>query len=328
MAQTRERYRKLPGHRRGLFRGSSVWMGSDHLLLVKSVRFREEYKRFFLRDVQAIVVAERPRFHISTQSLGIAFLWGFPWLFYTFLPRGFPTVWWCAAAALVVTWLCFSAFFSCTCRLYTAVSNDELPSIYRTWTARRFLARVRPRIEEVQGALDPNWTAAGDLASLGPPAPAAAPGASPSEQGAAARSRTVASDVMIGSLLVRGILDFFPRQFAAGPFRWVSYLVVLIWLVSATAALVQHHRGILRAAMQKLAVVSIVVAGIGYYVSVGGLTAINFSRNAQLDERALVDIPAFILIGRTFGALNVLLAIAGIVIVLSSASRQPDIIKN
>jgi len=281
-----------------------------------------------LRDVQAIVVAERPRFHISTRSIGIALLWGFPWLFYTFWPRGFATFWWGAAAALVVTWLCFSAFCSCTCRIYTGVSNDELPSIYRTWTARRFLSRVKPRIEEVQGALDATWVTAGDVASLGPPASAAAAGALQSGPDSAARSRTFASDVMIGSLVVRGILDFFPRYFSAGHFRWISYLVLLIWLVSATAALVEHHRGVLGAAMQKLAIVSIVLAGIGYYVSVGSLTAINFSRSTQLDERALMGIPAFVLIGRVFGALNLLLAIAGIAIIVSSAGRQPDIIKS
>ena len=32
------RYRKLPG-RRGLFGGASLWLGPDHLLSVKSVRF-------------------------------------------------------------------------------------------------------------------------------------------------------------------------------------------------------------------------------------------------------------------------------------------------
>ena len=68
-------YRKLPGHRRGFLRGASLWLGSDHLLSVKSLRFREEYKRFYLRDVQAIVVAQCPRFHLSTRSSAIACLW-------------------------------------------------------------------------------------------------------------------------------------------------------------------------------------------------------------------------------------------------------------
>ena len=59
--------RKLPGRRRGFLFGSSVWMGPDHLLLVKSARFREDYKRFYFRDIQAIVTAGAPRFHLSTE---------------------------------------------------------------------------------------------------------------------------------------------------------------------------------------------------------------------------------------------------------------------
>ena len=75
MEKNRERYRKLPGHRRGFIFGSSVWLGSDHLLLVKSSRFREEYKRFYFRDVQSIVTAASPRFHISTRMGLIAAIW-------------------------------------------------------------------------------------------------------------------------------------------------------------------------------------------------------------------------------------------------------------
>src|SRR5580658_7114351 len=61
-------YRKLPGKRRGFLNVSSVWAGPDHLLLVRGSRFREEYKRFYYRDVQAIAVARGPRFHLSTRS--------------------------------------------------------------------------------------------------------------------------------------------------------------------------------------------------------------------------------------------------------------------
>ena len=39
------------------------------------MRFREEYKRYQLRDIQAIAIAQRPRFHISTRAFGIAILW-------------------------------------------------------------------------------------------------------------------------------------------------------------------------------------------------------------------------------------------------------------
>ena len=66
-------YRKLPGTRRGFIQKSSVWAGPDHLLLVRGSRFRDEYKRFYYRDVQAMAVARAPRFHVSTRLAAIAF---------------------------------------------------------------------------------------------------------------------------------------------------------------------------------------------------------------------------------------------------------------
>src|SRR3989442_15718054 len=79
---TSEPYRKLPGHRRGILRGASVWMGPDHLLAVRSMRLREEYKRFYLRDVQAIAVARKPRYHISTRAIVIGVLWLSAYLYF------------------------------------------------------------------------------------------------------------------------------------------------------------------------------------------------------------------------------------------------------
>ena len=173
-----DRYRKLPGRRRGILRGASVWMGGDHLLSVKSYRFREDYKRFHLRDVQAIVVAKAPRFHISTRSLYIVALWSFAYLLRSVNARfEFLTPFlYLVAAGLVAAWLVISAAFSCRCRILTAVSLEELPSIYRTWTARRFLAKVEPGIAEVQGRVTGNWAevleASGAARALGPPSAA------------------------------------------------------------------------------------------------------------------------------------------------------------
>jgi len=220
MAAEREPYRKLPGQRRGILRGASLWMGSDHLLSVKSLRFREEYKRFHLADVQAIVVARGPRFHLSTRSMGIACLW-----LIVFLSTRSPWPWMSAvmgsaAVCLVGAWVYACYARSCRCRIYTAVSREELPSIYRTWTARKFLEEVEPRIREVQGVLPSDWAEAIESHELGPgantprsanpsqevpdenastlPVGRAVPGIE-SESGAALRSRTAVTDVFTRS---------------------------------------------------------------------------------------------------------------------------------
>ncbi len=161
------RYRKLPGHRRGIINGSSVWLGPDHLLLVKSQRFKEEYKRFYLRDIQAIAIARCSRFHLSSRALVPGFIWFLAMSVSLSVPRMAPWVWG-VALVLVGAWLYLSMARSCVCRIYTAVSSDTLPSVYRTWTARRFLAAVEPRIREVQGEIDPVWLEAAEERSAGP----------------------------------------------------------------------------------------------------------------------------------------------------------------
>ena len=72
VADSRQRYRKLPGRRRGFIFSASLWTGADHLLSVKSTRFQEHYKRFYFRDIQAIVITRVPRFVISTRAVASA----------------------------------------------------------------------------------------------------------------------------------------------------------------------------------------------------------------------------------------------------------------
>src|SRR5690242_8964250 len=57
-------YTRMPGQFRGVFRRFSLWMGDDHLLLVDSTRFSESYKRFYLRDIQSIIVRRTPRYRV------------------------------------------------------------------------------------------------------------------------------------------------------------------------------------------------------------------------------------------------------------------------
>ena len=170
MAAERVRYKRLPGCRRGILRGASVWLGPDHLLLIRSWRFREEYKRYYLGDIQAIAVAAAPRFHLSTRSIWIAIIWLIAISIAT--ARGISwavILLWVVAAALVGAWIYISASCSCVCRIYTAVSGDDLPSVYRSWTARKFMASVEPLIAGAQGPIGEGWAEAVEARRIGPP---------------------------------------------------------------------------------------------------------------------------------------------------------------
>src|SRR6059036_2592658 len=58
-------YRRLPGRESGLLSYSRLWLGPDHLLLARTTFLSEEYKRFYFRDIQAIVTRRTERREIS-----------------------------------------------------------------------------------------------------------------------------------------------------------------------------------------------------------------------------------------------------------------------
>jgi hypothetical protein len=130
---------------------TSLWLGKDHLLCIDTTGYTETYKRFYFRDIQAIILRRTNSWRIF--SLGCA------------LAAGLLTLW----AALTndsVAWIVLGipaglflllltsnliAGPSCRCHLRTAVQTEELPSLSRVGRARRALDRLRPLIVEAQG---------------------------------------------------------------------------------------------------------------------------------------------------------------------------------
>jgi hypothetical protein len=294
-------YRKLPGTRRGFIQKSSVWAGPDHLLLVRGSRFRDEYKRFYYRDVQAIAVARAPRFHVSTRAAAIAFgCWAaaavvqflvrrasglqlFGVIYTPLVVYGGILV--LAGLILAIIWAYVSGKESCRCRIYTAVSGDELPSVYRLWTARKFLAEVEPLIAQTQGTIAGEWAAAAEERTVGPPlgggapwvapsvAPSGAPGGIPTaamhpvEPGQAGPPRRApVTDLFLASLFADAVVKLAPLPPALN--SWLPYTMPLLTIAGGVAVIVSHHRGRLKTGMNRVAVASLVAFGLLYYVQV------------------------------------------------------------
>jgi hypothetical protein len=262
-------YKKLPGYRRGFLGRASVWAGPDHLLLVEEMSFSERYKRYYFRDIQAIVVAKAPRFHISMRAavLGLAWLIAYALSSAARPPAidGLSTGLWAIAAALLLAWIIVSAFFSCRCRIYTAVSRDELFSVYRTWSAHQFLRRVQPLIQQAQGVLEGSWAQAVESRAIGPaetlqqPTPPLSP---PPAAGSAAPIF-----VALTACLIADALWNLLTLHSIG--RWaliVNSVLTLVEAGVAIAVIVQHYRGRARGAMQKLAIATLVAMGIFFYM--------------------------------------------------------------
>jgi hypothetical protein len=320
-------YRKLPGRRRGFLKGASVWLGADHLLLVKSVRFREEYKRYQLRDIQAVAIARRPRFHISTRAFGIAILWLIAYFFIRLsrIPRG-TTLLWAVAIALTGAWIYISAARSCTCRIYTAVSRDELPSVYRTWVAGRFLRAVEPEIAAVQGAVDGAWADAVGNQTVGPRESAlpgaAQPGFGPDPNSAAHRFQATPFYFLLAALFLDALIHGLGLYYSVLTGPRVSNLLALLLISVATFVLVQYHRGKVRAAEQRLAIAALVAMGLLYYVRLTVVGAVEGAR-ATLEKRSIaLDYTGGPVASKIEMGITLVLGLVGLVILIAGHVRS------
>ena len=312
MANTRQTYRKLPGRRRGFVLSASLWTGADHLLSVRSARFQEQYKRFYFRDIQAIVITKMPRFVVSAPVLAAALLLLTAVLILRVLQPASAAWLWLLLGALTSAWIYISAAQSCTCRLYTAVSREDLPSLYRMWTARKALAEIERRIAEVQGVFTEDWAEAADSRALGP-MQAADRSAASNHPPAPARRRTWVSDIFLASLFADAVITMIEMRAPSSWLADVSVALTVAQIAGAIGIFVQRHRGILRVGMQRLAITALLfIGGITYAQMIGDSFAA--ARAGRRGPVALQPHPRSEAVRRIYSGGAALLAIAGFVL--------------
>jgi hypothetical protein len=238
MARGRSEYTRLPGRMVGLFRRHTLWLGADHLLRVRSTRFREDYRRYYLRDIQAICIQKRP----PRSWLPYALTAGAGALFTIGLFRLAHPVWATLLAIAVIVYA-LAVWFRSDCEVWiqTALGMDQLPSLRRRGPAAKAIAIINARVSEAQNA-----TTGAELAEVlasPPPLPsamAAAPGTFPPRLPVTpARSPSGAYIFAFALLLSLGILKaadaFSPGWLPtlALPIGYVGFmiaiLVPLIW---------------------------------------------------------------------------------------------------
>ncbi len=163
MAAKPREYRRLPGRgikREGFFSGafnarrSRLWLGQDHLLCIESQWYTENYRRFYFRDIQAVIIRKTISGKIINLVLGLLALLA---LLPAFGNTGGWQTFWIIWGGVFSFFLLLNTFAgpTCVCHMRTAVQTEELPSLRRLRRARKVLARVRPLIAEAQGQLSP-----------------------------------------------------------------------------------------------------------------------------------------------------------------------------
>ena len=134
---------------------SSLWLGKDHVLCIDTSGYNESYKRFYFRDIQALVIRKTERQKWSALIVAVLAI-GF------FLPAALSTevilkyVFGGIAGFFVLVLLIDLALGpSSAGQIRTAVQIEDLPSLNRLRRARKVLDRLRPLVVAAQGELRP-----------------------------------------------------------------------------------------------------------------------------------------------------------------------------
>jgi len=156
-------YRRVSGRTASFTGYHRLYEGADHLLLVHSTGIREDYRRFFYRDLQAIIVRPTSRRRDNAVAWGaFTAVTGLPALATALagVPV-LPIVLGVLAASFGAVLIANQALGpTCECHLQTAVQCEALPALRRLNRAQKFLGQIRARVAEVQGVLDPEEFAA------------------------------------------------------------------------------------------------------------------------------------------------------------------------
>jgi hypothetical protein len=135
---------------------SSLWLGRDHILKIDSMRFTEEYKRFYFRDIQAITICTTRRRAIwnLVLTLGMSFFVAV----LVMQPGPGAVVFTVVSLSILGVFLIANNVLGPTCAVYlrTAVQIDQLGSLNRVRRAHSVLDRLRPLITAAQGRLGPD----------------------------------------------------------------------------------------------------------------------------------------------------------------------------
>ncbi len=273
MTQTHGGYARMPG-RRILSFGvvNRLFAGPDHLLLLASTCFSETYKRFYYRDIQAVVTRRTRRGAAWNAVLGV-FAGICLLVAATRGPGGefAAACWWsCSLPFLLLMLVNALRGPTCAVHLRTAVHLVELPTLGRLRAARKAVALLKPRIAEAQGVLAPEG-----LPLAGAPGPHdAVPRATPPLPSAAPSARDAgrAHEFLFYALLVDGILSIVAFQVRS---LWATLIQLPVFIgltgILIAAMIRQRQRevppGLRKALWATVAYWSVSIV-VGYFVAV------------------------------------------------------------
>ncbi len=156
MAKAPKPYTRLTRNASGLGSYSSLWLGSDHLMIVVSTGYTESYARLEFRDVKGFFLAP------SNRRANWRVVWGVAALSFAIAAvaagAGGLALKICGAClGLALVGLVWNELLGPGCRAYvvTGVQTARLPSLVRMKKTRRVFGRLQLLIEAAQADLVP-----------------------------------------------------------------------------------------------------------------------------------------------------------------------------
>jgi len=149
MAKAPRIYRRLPGRGTSLAHYVRLYQGPDHFLQVLSTGFNETYKRFYFRDIQAIII-EKKFWHLAWSAFWL--MLAVPFILIALSASGTAELGFASVAGLFIALFGVNLFVgpSCLCYIQTAVQVEKLPTIKRVRAARKFIARIHAELMAAQ----------------------------------------------------------------------------------------------------------------------------------------------------------------------------------
>ena len=152
-----EQMRRLPGRSirhfgLGLQR-HQLWLAESHVLYREIFAFQEEVKRFYYRDIQAVVCTPTRTWHACSWLAGsllalLAVCGGISAYLGYMVP--FAMAWILATVALAILLGNLVLGPSCTTTLYTAAAEAPLYSLGRVRSAEKAIARIATMVQHAQ----------------------------------------------------------------------------------------------------------------------------------------------------------------------------------
>ncbi len=132
-----------------IFYRYTLWMGRDHLLHIATGIFTEEYKRFYFRDIQSLIVHKSKSWLVwNFVLLSLAFVSALIAVAIDGIERFAPGI-----IAILLVSLVLISFIrgpGCVCYIQTAVQQQKLRSISRINKAQKIMDSLKPVIHGSQ----------------------------------------------------------------------------------------------------------------------------------------------------------------------------------